>query len=43
MSDTDLLRIYVLVSPLLVFCLGLGVVWLTGWMDRRGQRRQAAE
>lgn len=43
LHDIDLLKIYVLVSPLLVFGLALGVVWLTGWMDRREQRRHPAE
>ena len=34
-----LLEIYVLLSPLLVLLIALGVFWLTGWMDRREQRR----
>jgi hypothetical protein len=40
MSEHDifLLKIYVLLSPLLIFALALGVVWLTGWMDRRERR-----
>ena len=41
--EIDLLKIYVLVSPLLVFALALGVVWLTGWMDRREHRQRPAE
>ena len=43
LHDIDPLKIYVLVSPLLVFGLALGVVWLTGWMDRREQRQNPAE
>ena len=39
-DDAELLRIYVLLSPFLVFGLGLGVFWLTGWMDRREERRR---
>ncbi len=41
MSEHDILilKIYVLLSPFLIFGLALGVVWLTGWMDRREQRR----
>jgi hypothetical protein len=42
-QDFDVLKIYVLLSPLLVFGLAVSVVWLTGWMDRRGQRRYPAE
>ncbi len=42
-NDTDLLRTYVLLSPLLIFGLALGVVWLTGWMDRRQERQHPAE
>ena len=41
--EMDLLKIYVVLSPLVVVALGLGVFWLTGWMDRREQRRHAAE
>jgi hypothetical protein len=41
--EFELLKIYVLVSPLLLFGYGLGVVWLTGWMDRREQRRHPTE
>jgi hypothetical protein len=37
-QDVGLLKIYVLLSPFLVFALALGVVWLTGWMDRHEQR-----
>jgi hypothetical protein len=42
-QEIELLKIYVLLSPLLVFALGLGVYWFTGWLDRREQRRHAAE
>jgi hypothetical protein len=39
--DSQILKIYVLLSPLLVFAIGLLAVWLDGWMDRRDQRRKA--
>ncbi len=40
----DLLTIYVMLSPFVVGAIGLGVYWLTGWMDRREEeRRHAAE
>jgi hypothetical protein len=39
-QDIDLLTIYVMVSPFLVGALGLFVFWLTGWMDRREERRR---
>ena len=43
-QDLDLLKIYVLLSPFLVFLLGLAAYGLTGWMDRREeQRHHAAE
>jgi hypothetical protein len=42
-QEIDVLKIYVLLSPFLVFALALGVVWLTGWMDRREERRHPAE
>lgn len=41
--EIELLKIYVLFSPLLVFGLAIGVVWLTGWMDKREQRGHPAE
>ena len=41
--DIELLKIYVLLSPFLVFALALMVVWLTGWMDRRARARNPAE
>lgn len=34
----SLLQIYVLLVPVAVGALGLGVFWLTGWMDRREER-----
>ena len=34
---------YVLLVPVAVAALGLGVFWLTGWMDRREERRHPAE
>ena len=43
LSEIDPLKIYVLISPFLVFAVGLGVVWLTGWLDRREQRHHPAE
>ena len=39
----DLLKIYVMLSPLVVVAIGVGVYWLTGWMDRREQQRYPAE
>jgi hypothetical protein len=42
-QEIELLKIYVLLSPLVVLALALGVVWLTGWMDRREQRQHPAE
>lgn len=42
-QDLELLKIYVLLSPFLVFGLALFVVWLTGCMDRREARRHPAE
>ncbi len=41
--DVELLKIYVLFSPFLIFGLALGMVWLTGWLDRREQSRHPAE
>jgi hypothetical protein len=43
MNNLDLLTIYVVLSPLVVVALGAAVYWLTGWMDRHGQRGHAAE
>ena len=42
-QEVELLKIYVLLSPFLVFGLALAVVWLTGWMDRRERRQRPAE
>ena len=42
-QEVEVLKIYVLLSPLLVFGLAVGVVWLTGWMDRRERRQRPAE
>lgn len=43
LSDIDPLKVYVLSYPLLILAVGLGVVWLTGWLDRREARRHPAE
>ena len=44
MNSQEILKIYVMLSPLVVVALGLAVFWLTGWMDRREERqRHAAE
>jgi hypothetical protein len=40
-NEIELLKIYVLLYPFLVFALALGIVWLTGWMDRREHQRPA--
>jgi hypothetical protein len=42
-QEVEILKIYVLLSPFLIFGLAVGVVWLTGWMDRREQRQHPAE
>jgi hypothetical protein len=42
-QEIELLKVYVLTYPLLVFCVVLAVYWLTGWMDRREQRHHPAE
>lgn len=43
-QQLDLLKIYVVLSPLVVVAIGFAVYWLTGWLDRREeQRRHAAE
>jgi hypothetical protein len=39
--EIEVLKVYVLLSPLLVFGLAVGVVWLTGWMDKREEQRKA--
>ena len=43
LSDIDPLKVYVLSYPLLVLAMGLGVFWLTGWLDRRERQRHPAE
>lgn len=35
--------IYLLMAPLLAVAFGVAMFWLTGWMDRREQRRHPAE
>ena len=35
-------EIYLLIAPLLVMGFGLAMFWLTGWMDRREERRRHA-
>jgi hypothetical protein len=42
LDDIDLLKIYVLLSPALTLLLALCMVRLTGWMDRREDRRNAS-
>ena len=37
------LAVYLLMAPLLAVGVGLAIFWLTGWMDRRGERRHPAE
>ena len=39
-SDIEILKVYVLIAPVLVVLLALGVMWLTGWLDRREDRRR---
>ena len=40
-SDIEILKIYVLLSPALVFLLGLGAIWIARWQDARDDRRRA--
>jgi hypothetical protein len=40
-NDIDVLKIYVLLSPILVGLVGLTAVWLGRWMDRREERHKA--
>ena len=40
MSETDALTVYVLVYPLLVVAMALFVVWLTGRLNDREDRRR---
>jgi len=42
-SDVEFLKIYVLLSPALLFLVALGVVWLRRWEDEREDRRRAAK
>jgi hypothetical protein len=42
-SDVFVLKIYVLISPLLVALTALAAVWIGDWMDRRERRQHAAE
>jgi hypothetical protein len=35
--------VHFLMAPLLAVAFGLAMYWLTGWMDRREQRRHPAE
>jgi hypothetical protein len=37
------LEMNLLLAPLLAVGFGLAIYWLTGWMDRREQRRHPAE
>jgi hypothetical protein len=32
-----------LMAPLLALVFGVGMFWLTGWLDRRERRRHPAE
>ena len=38
----DFFAIYVVLSPLVVLALALSVYWLTGWLERREERRHHA-
>ena len=40
--NMSFLEIYALLMPAAVAVLGLFVYWLTGWMDRREDRRRHA-
>jgi hypothetical protein len=37
-SDIEILKVYVLISPALVFLMALGVMWLARWQDAREDR-----
>ena len=41
-QNLDFAQFYVLLVPVAVGALALFVFWLTGWMDRREERRQHA-
>ena len=38
----NFLEIYAMASPFVVLAIALGIYWLTGWMDRREERRHHA-
>jgi len=40
-SDIEILKIYVLLSPVLVFLVGLMAMWIARWQDARDDRRRA--
>ena len=40
--NSQMLQYYVLLVPIAVGVLGLSIYWLTGWMDRRDERRHHA-
>ena len=40
-SDIEILKIYVLMSPALVFVLAIGVMVFARWQDAREDRRRA--
>ena len=40
-SEFEGLKILAFATPLLVVAMALFVVWLTGWLDRREDRRRA--
>lgn len=42
-QEIELLKIYVLLVPFLIFGFAATMVWLTGWMDRRERRQHPAE
>jgi hypothetical protein len=41
-QDANVAQYYVLLVPAAVGALGFFVYWLTGWMDRREERRRHA-
>lgn len=41
-QGANVAQYYVLLVPVAVGALGLFVYWLTGWMDRREERRRHA-
>ena len=36
----NVLTFYLLLAPLLMVATGLFIYWLTGWQDRRDERRR---